>query len=95
MKVLPLLAAAAIAVATGVLYATAFHPVVKQREELSDRLEALQRTNEVLEAEIAELRRKQDDFRTNPDYVELEARRNGLSRQGETVFDFSVSGRRD
>ena len=90
MKVLTVLAAAAIAVATAVLYATAFHPVVKQRDELSKRLDSLQKTNETLQAEIAELRRKQDDFRTNPDYVELEARRNGLTRQGETVFDFSV-----
>ena len=93
MKVLPLLAAVAIAAASAVVYATVFHPVVKQRAELSDRLSALERTNAMLQAQIAELRRRQNDFQTDPEYVELEARRNGLSRSSETVFDYSVNGR--
>ncbi|MBQ3809659.1 MAG: septum formation initiator family protein [Kiritimatiellae bacterium] len=93
MKVLPVLAAAAVAAATAVVYATAFHPVVKQRGELAAQLAELQKTNAVLEAQIAELRRRQNDFRTDEAYVELEARRNGLSRPNETVFDFSVGGK--
>lgn len=94
MKVIPVLTAAAIAAASAVVYVTAFHPVVKQRAELSAQLEALERTNAMLQAQIAELRRRQNDFRTDEEYVELEARRNGLTRPNETVFDFSVEGRR-
>ena len=90
MKVFSVVASAAFAAATAVLYATAFHPIVKQRGELSARLDELQKTNALLQAEIAELRRRADDFRTDPEYVELEARRSGLARQNETVFDFSV-----
>lgn len=94
MKFFAVLAAVALAVALAaalaVLYAVAFHPIVKERGVLSAQLAELQRTNALLEAEVAELRRRQDDFRTDEEYVELEARRNGLSRPGETVFDFSV-----
>ena len=93
MKVLPVVTAVSIAAAVAVVYATAYHPIVKQRGELADQLSALQRTNAMLEAQIAELRRRQDDFRTNEEYVELEARRNGLTRPNETVFDFSVGGK--
>ena len=93
MKVVPVLAAVAIAAAVAVVYATAYHPLMVQRGDLSDQLSALQKTNAMLEAQIAELRRRQDDFRTNEDYVELEARRNGLTRPNEAVFDFSVGGR--
>lgn len=94
MKVLPVLAAVAIAAASAVVYATLFHPVVKQRSELAGQLAALERTNAMLQAQIAELRRRQNDFRTDDEYVELEARRNGLTRATETVFDFSVEARR-
>ena len=93
MKVVPVLAAVAIAAAVAVVYATAYHPLMEQRGDLSDQLSALQKTNAMLEAQIAELRRRQDDFRTNEDYVELEARRNGLTRPNETAFDVSVGGK--
>ena len=66
MKVLPVLAAAAVAAATAVVYATAFHPVVKQRGELAAQLSELQKTNALLEAQIAELRRKATDTRNDP-----------------------------
>lgn len=90
MKVLSVVALAVIAGAVAVLYATAFLPVMRQRSELAGRLDALQKTNEILRAEIAELRRRQSDFKTDGSYVELEARRIGLTRSNETVFDFSV-----
>ena len=44
--------------------------------------------NDELERRIAELRRSQNDFETNPEYVELVARREGRVKPGETVFDF-------
>ena len=93
MKVLTAVAASAIAGAGVVLYATAFRPVLQERAVLSDRLDALQKSNEVLRVRIAELMRRQSDFKTDPSYVELEAYREDLSRENEKVFDFSA-GRR-
>lgn len=93
MKVLPVLVAAALVAASAVVYVTAFRPVIDQHAELSERLAGLERTNAMLQAQIAELRRRQNDFRTDENYVELEARRKGLTRDNETVFDFSVPGR--
>ena len=92
MKVFTVAASAAIAAAGAGFYATAFHPTMKERAELSAQLAAQQKTNAMLEAQIAELRRRQNDFRTDEQYVELEARRAGLTRPNETVFDFSVGG---
>ncbi|MBQ9726207.1 MAG: septum formation initiator family protein [Kiritimatiellae bacterium] len=93
MKVLHVVTAAALAGAAAVFYATAFHPVLEERSRLAAQLDELEKTNAVLQARLAELRRRQADFRTDPDYVELEARRSGLTRADETVFDFSVGGR--
>lgn len=93
MKVLHVLSVAAVAGAAAVFYATAFHPVLQERARLADQLGELERTNAALQAQIAELRRRQAEFRADPGYVELEARRNGLTRADETVFDFSVGGR--
>lgn len=93
MKVLTAVTASAIVGAGAVFYVVAFHPVLRQRAELAGRLDELQRTNDVLRAQIAELQRRQSDFKTDPSYVELEARRMGLSRDNEKVFDFSVEHR--
>lgn len=90
MKVLSAVVAVAVLGAIGVLYAVAFDPVMEERARLSRELDALQKTNETLRARIAELQRRQTDFKTDPSYVELEAHRMGLSRANETVFDFSV-----
>ena len=93
MKALTIVTASAIVGAGVVLYAAAFHPVLQQRAELAGRLDELQKTNEVLRARIAELQRRQSDFKTDPACVELEARRMGLSRANEKVFDFSFEHR--
>ena len=93
MKVMPVIVAVALVAASAVVYVTAFRPVIDQHAELSARLAGLERTNAMLQAQIAELRRRQNDFRTDENYVELEARRKGLTRDNETVFDFSVPGR--
>ena len=93
MKVMPVIVAVALVAASAVVYVTAVRPVIDQHAELSKRLAGLERTNAMLQAQIAELRRRQNDFRTDENYVELEARRKGLTRDNETVFDFSVGGR--
>ena len=51
----------------------------------------LKSDNENLEKEVNEFRHKQNAFKTDPDVIELEARRAGLLRAGETVFDFGTS----
>lgn len=93
MKAVHIAIAVVLAVALAAVHSTFFRPVEKERAALAAQLEGLQKTNALLQARIAELRRRQADFRTDEEYVELEARRNGLTRADETVFDFSVERR--
>ena len=51
----------------------------------------LESANENLRRKIDELRLKQNEFKTDPVFGELEARRKGLVRADETVFDFGIS----
>lgn len=62
--------------------------LAKERALVAER-DALKAENRRLEMKIAELRRKQDAFRNNPDYVEIVARREGFTRGDEVVFDFT------
>ncbi|MBQ7666691.1 MAG: septum formation initiator family protein [Kiritimatiellae bacterium] len=63
-------------------------PVWRERAELIRQRDALKAANDGLQREIDELRRRQRDFRNDPEYVELVAREEGLIRPSETVYDF-------
>ena len=69
--------------------ATWVAPQLAKGRALAAERDALKAENERLETQIAELRRKQDAFRNNPDYVEIVARREGFTRGDEVVFDFT------
>ena len=58
---------------------------------LHGEIRKLRAENDELERRVAELRRKQNEFETNPEYVELTARRENRTKSGETVFDFGES----
>ena len=66
-----------------------FYPLVVERARLVKVRNALRHDNEVLSHNIAELRRYQTDFSNDPEYIELVARREGLVRKNEVVFDFN------
>lgn len=67
---------------------TVFGPMLAERAARARERDRLRAENDRLESEIAELRRKQNEFETNPEYVELTARRENRVKAGETVFDF-------
>lgn len=89
MKIIGRLVMFAVATALVVLVFTIFPPLMRDRRSLRAQRDALRAENARLEAQVAELRRMQEAFRTNPEYVEIVARREGLARADETVFDFS------
>ena len=66
-----------------------FYPLGMERARLVKVRNALRHDNEVLSHNIAELRRYQTDFSNDPEYIELVARREGLVRKNEVVFDFN------
>ena len=68
-------------------------PVWNERAELISQLEAKKEANDARQREIDELRRRQRDFRNDPEYVELVAREEGLVRPSETVYDFKSATR--
>ena len=68
-------------------------PVWRERDELTAQRDALKAGNDGLQREIDELRRRQRDFRNDPEYVELVAREEGLVRPSETVYDFGAPAR--
>ena len=67
---------------------TVFGPLFATHSHRSDELADLKADNDKIERRIAELRRKQNEFDSNPEYVELTARKEGRVKAGETVFDF-------
>ncbi len=67
---------------------TVFGPLFQTHSQRSDELSTLKADNDRIERRIAELRRKQNEFDSNPEYVELTARKEGRVKAGETVFDF-------
>ena len=65
-----------------------FGPLLEKRAEDSRELATLRAENDAIERRTAELRRRQNEFETNPEYVELTARKEGRVKGNETVFDF-------
>ena len=66
-----------------------------ERAERTRERDGLRAENDELERRVAELRRRQNEFETNPEYVELTARRENRTKSGETVFDFGEGGSGD
>ncbi len=63
-------------------------PQMKRTEELRERLDSLEATNQVLSAEIEALRRNCQEFDTNPDFVTYIGRKLGLANENEVVLIF-------
>ncbi len=64
-------------------------PLIVEQRQLAHERATLQRENDRISRDIAEFRRRQTDFQNDPEYSELEARREGLLRRNEIIFDFS------
>ena len=86
-RIILVLVLAGCAVAAAV---TVFGPMLEERSRRSRERRALREENDEIERRIAELRRQQNDFETNPEYVELVARRENRVKSNETVFDFGA-----
>ncbi len=65
-----------------------FVPMLGERSDRARKLAEMKAENDRSEREIAEIRRRRNEFETNPEYVEYTARREGRAKPGETVFDF-------
>ncbi len=65
-----------------------FVPMLGERSDRARKLAEIKAENDRSEREIAEIRRRRNEFETNPEYVEYTARREGRAKPGETVFDF-------
>lgn len=76
-----------IALAVGV--SKVFYPLVAKRSHFIGEREAVVSDNEHLRKKISEFKQKQNDFQNDPEYIELVARRQGLVKRSEVVFDFS------
>ena len=74
---------------------TVFGPMLEERAERTRERDGLRAENDELERRVAELRRRQNEFETNPEYVELTARRENRTKSGETVLDFGEGGSGD
>ena len=62
--------------------------MIAERSERSRELAARKAANDETERRIAEIRRRRNEFETDPEYVEYTARCEGRAKPGETVFDF-------
>ena len=91
MKTFRLLLALVLAGCAVAAAVTVFGPMLAERNDRAKERDGLRAENDELERRIAELRRKQNEFETNPEYVELTARRENRTKSGETVFDFGES----
>ena len=67
---------------------TVFGPMLAEHSARSCERRRLLAENNEIERRTGELRRKQNEFETDPEYVELTARRENRVRPGEVVFDF-------
>ena len=65
-----------------------FGPMIAERSERSREHAARKAANDETERRIAEIRRRRNEFETDPEYVEYTARCEGRAKPGETVFDF-------
>ena len=67
-----------------------FLPKIRQNQERLSRVKALEEENRILEGQIKQLQSRQDQFLSDPRYVERIAREElGKVKEGETVFRFS------
>lgn len=75
-----------------------FVPRAHTHQELQRRKRLLEEGNARLESKIRDLDEKQQRFRSDPEFVERIARRQGMAKPGETIFRFAttntVTGRR-
>ena len=88
MKTFRIIVALVLAGCAAAAAVSVFGPMLRERAERARERDRIRAENDELERRIAELRRSQNDFETNPEYVELVARREGRVKPGETVFDF-------
>ena len=65
-----------------------FVPILAERSDRARKREELKAANDETERRIAEIRRRRNEFETDPEYVEYTARCEGRAKPGETVFDF-------
>lgn len=68
-----------------------FLPKCYSYQELKRRKQALEESNTKMEASIRAIEKKQERFRSDPEYVERVAREQGMVKPGETVFRFGVT----
>lgn len=66
-----------------------FYPLVQKRGQLIADRETTVADNEHLRKRIAEFKQQQNDFQNDPEYIELVARKQGLVKRNEVLFDFS------
>ncbi|NLB68419.1 MAG: hypothetical protein GX804_01860 [Lentisphaerae bacterium] len=78
-------------VVAAVLVIRLFAPLVVKRAQLAKERDELKQDNEYFSHEIATLRQKQENFANDPEYTELEARREGFVARTEIVFDFNTT----
>ncbi len=84
------LACAAFAVVLIAVVVALFLPKVRQTRERARRAAVIEEENRAKEEQIKQLRRQQERFMTDPQYVERVAREElGKARPGETVFRFT------
>ncbi len=67
----------------------AFAPLLEKRTERAAERDRLKAENNAMERRIGDLRRRQAEFESNPEFVELQAHNEGMVRSTERVFDFS------
>ncbi len=67
----------------------AFLPLLGKRSERAAERDRLKAENDAMERHIGDLRRRQAEFESNPEFVELQAHKEGMVRSSERVFDFS------
>jgi cell division protein FtsB len=70
--------------------ACVFFPKLQALRELHHKKERTEAQNRRVEARIAELRRNQERFHSDPSFVERTARESGMVKPNETVFKFAT-----
>ena len=78
----------AVVAGAAVLYVAFYHPKVMQGVQLTSRRDEYRRTNDLLMAEIADLKQKQLMFNSDPAFVVITARNDNKVLTNEIVFIF-------
>ncbi len=87
-KVIKALALLAVLVAGATVAVMVFRPLADKRQQLEEHRDAFQQDNDIMAAEIAFLKKQQDMFIEDPDFVEQVGRRENRIRSNELVFVF-------